>query len=280
MIHIVSGLMTVTLSRGAPHTTAARLVKRVAYLCAARSRLGVGSMHRRQLPDRGPATGGGLRGDVGNFTAASRGRLRDAVWAVRAAVLPPPGARWFRERPAHLVTLTYPAEDDARLRDDPRLPKTHLREWWRRVLRDLCERSVPPWAIWVLALDRNGRPRFHLLVRWSPGGGGYTWLDVRDEVVSSWAQVIAAGRKGPKAGTPPAAVARIELRITEDRLARYLTNAGVPGPSAGQGRWWGILGRDAYAATVAGDRRAGLAKEANHAGGHRSESSSTAPSRR
>ena len=132
----------------------------------------------------------------------------------------------------------------------------------------------------VLALDRNGRPRFHLLVRWSPGGGGYTWLDVRDEVVSSWAQVIAAGRKGPKDGTPPAAVARIELRITEDRLARYLTNAGGPGPSAGQGRWWGILGRDAYAATVAGDRRAGLAKEANHAGGHRSESSSTAPSRR
>ena len=99
--------------------------------------------------------------------------------------------------------------------------------------------SVRPWAIWVLAVEPNGHSRFHLLLRWSPGSGGDTWFDVRDDVAKTWAAVTGGGS------------ARIELRVTDDRLARHVTKAGPTrtAPPTSSGRWWGILGRDAYAAT-------------------------------
>ena len=179
-----------------------------------------------------------------------------------------PGGRWLR--PASFVTITYPAEDLPRHVADPRLHKRHLDAMWKSIAR-----AYPgSWAVWVLEFQRNGNAHFHLLVRWGERSG--TWFDVRRWVAETWSGIIADGREGDEDGEIRAKNQRVgtavDPLITGGALARYVTKAGSKGHPAvpvgvavagelakrsqkhvrieGQGRWWGVLNRAGYQASV------------------------------
>ena len=238
-------------------------------------------------PEDPSGTRGGIRGVVGEYSAASRRRLREALWSVQPALLPrrvgPQGApgrpvRWAY--PASFVTLTYPGTSGWRPDfADARVCKRHLRAWWERVRYRYPDGE--PWALWVLEYQARGAVHFHLLVRWPPARKGDSWKARRAWVSQSWAEVVAGPGREPdpdhvKAGT------RVDMLVTPAALAAYVEKAGskhkpvpvqpavsaghelaksiqkgrqakadgvaVPDEAQGQGRWWGILERRRYTA--------------------------------
>ena len=101
--------------------------------------------------------GGGDRGDISEYSAASKRRLRRSIWAI-------PWPTWVD---CSFVTLTYPA-----VFPDARKAKADLRTWFKRVERRIDKKA---WAIWALELQERGAPHFHLLVRWTPKEGMSDW---------------------------------------------------------------------------------------------------------
>lgn len=85
--------------------------------------------------------GGGARGVVSDFTAASRRRMLRKL------------ARLAPKRVV-FVTLTYPARFP-----DPMVAKQHLRAFFERIRRRFPDAS----GIWRLELQERGAPHFHIL---------------------------------------------------------------------------------------------------------------------
>lgn len=110
-----------------------------------------------------PAVGGGKRGRVVGFSAASRKRLLERLARLRGG----------RGALPLFVTLTYPDIVDCEQ------ARRNLRAWFRRV-----KRRYPGFgAVWRLELQERGAPHFHLLVygvRFLPVG----WIR------STWCEVI------------------------------------------------------------------------------------------
>ena len=136
----------------------------------------------------GEQIGGGKRGEVGGFSAASRRRLLQTM-----ARLAPEQA----EYPLSLITLTYGA-----VFPDAEGAKRHLFTFWKRVRR---------WAegvggVWRLEFQARGAPHFHLIFYgpyvpkeliqgWWGAVIGQHRPFTRVEAVRSWKRAIAYAAK-------------------------------------------------------------------------------------
>jgi len=169
--------------------------------------------------------GGGLRGKVKTFSAASRRRLRDTCHSIRRDALPV------------FVTLTYPGEF-------PRDAGT-----WKRQL-DNFSRSLHRigrgrlGAIWKLEPQRRGAPHFHLLV-W----GVRNLKRFRQWLALSWYRIVGSGDvRHFRAGTQADQI-RSYKGVTS-YCSKYMGKLIDEGEAAAYGwdepgRFWGILHREA-----------------------------------
>lgn len=180
---------------------------------------------RPQLTER-EQVGGGKRGKVTQFTAASRRRMLYTVGKIQRAKLPV------------MVTLTYPSQFPT----EGVIWKNHLRRWWQRLKRRLPLSG----GIWKLEPQKRGAPHFHLLI-W--GVAGVPLHEFMCWVSRSWYQVVGSGDvKHLAAGT------RVEqIRDRRGVLAyatKYLGKVVVPGLDPEEsgwdepGRFWGIKSAD------------------------------------
>ena len=198
-----------------------------------------------------PRGGGGTRGVVSEYTRHSRRRLRETVWDVTPHLVSqrtPAGV----VTPGTFVTLTYPAVFEL----DAHECKGHLKTWWKRLVRA----HSGAWAIWCIERQARGAWHFHLIVRWPapPVRAAGGWAGRLRWVSRTWAEVVAGdGVPDPdhlRAGT------RCDRLVTVASLGKYVSKPGSKAATssparelskrvqkgAGQGRWWGVLGRQAY----------------------------------
>ena len=104
----------------------------------------------------GPRRGGGSRGRVRGFSAASKRRLMRAAAAIEWGKLP----GW-----AAFVTLTYPGEAGAQfIARDGQQARRDLRRFKERLRRHLAKLEAPLRALWKLEFQRRGVVHWHLLV--------------------------------------------------------------------------------------------------------------------
>lgn len=105
-----------------------------------------------------PPGGGGVRGEIQIFSAASRYRLFKTLHKLK-----------FEK--VSFITLTYPSEFPT----DPIIYKAHLKEWRRRFEKMYGKVS----AIWRLEFQARGAPHFHIMYLDCP------WVDIK-EVCWMW----------------------------------------------------------------------------------------------
>lgn len=165
---------------------------------------------------------GGLRGEVGGFSAASRRRLLHWMATVNmsAAGLP------------LFVTLTFPGSwSKSRLDWAPSASKRLLEAWRKRVQR-LWPSS---WMLWRIEPQKRGAPHFHVLI-WAANL-------TNDWVSRSWWEVVGSGEESHlKAGTNLQRVRTVRGSVWY--CAKYV--AKVQDVCDGWeriGRWWGVQGR-------------------------------------
>lgn len=186
--------------------------------------VGGGLLHCKKPVHQQDQVGGGKRGKVSEFSAASRRRMLYLVGKIDRAKLP------------IMVTLTYPAEWPVKSSDW----KRHLKNWWHRL-----KRKVPGvGAIWKLEPQKRGAPHYHLLI-WGlegvPLGELIAWVS------RSWYQVVGSGdERHLWAGT------RVEPIRSRQGVLRYATKylgkineAGAEGWDE-PGRFWGGQGSGKY----------------------------------
>lgn len=161
--------------------------------------------------------GGGRRGNVQQFTKASRRRLLRRVGSLERAVLP------------LFVTLTYPAEWP----ENPREWKRHLKAFFKRLRRRYCRSS----AIWKLEFQVRGAPHFHLLLY----GIGGDITEFREWLSRAWYEVCATGDiLHLRAGTNAQEIR--SHRGVMNYASKYL---GKPEDyQEGVGRYWGVFGAE------------------------------------
>lgn len=169
----------------------------------------------------GVCVGGGERGRVQGFSAASRRRLMASLGSqdhTQVAV-------------GSLVTLTYPGEWPG----DPARWKRDLDAWLKRLAR----KHPMSWCWWKLEPQKRGAPHYHLLVF----GAGR--LD-REFVSRSWFEVVASGdERHLQAGTNVQTMA--SQRAVMCYAAKYCCKPVDPAAAAvwnHPGRWWGVQGRE------------------------------------
>jgi hypothetical protein len=130
--------------------------------------------------------GGGTRGDVTEFTWASRRRLLKLIGSVSWAVV---GEKWF-------VTLSYP--DD--FPTDCRVAKAHLKAFRKAFERAYGRSAV---AVWKMEFQGRGAVHFHLLIP-KPDRGVYAWTlqfpglgdplaEFRQWCAETWFRVVGSG---------------------------------------------------------------------------------------
>ena len=178
--------------------------------------------------------GGGLRGEISQYTNASRQRFKQKVWAVQPALMPQRVVGNVYRYPASMITLTYPGgqgwEKEYR---KPEECKRHLRTWWDRVRR----KYPGAWAFWVMELQTreahdNLSPawHFHLLMVWpSPNTAPLrrtVWKERLSWISESWAQVVA-GRGCKPDHDHEGAGTNVKVVKTPDDLLGYLAKGGT-----------------------------------------------------
>jgi len=164
-----------------------------------------------------PAPEGGVRGEVGVFTRASRRRLLDLVSRLDAR----------RCKQGLFVTLTWPGSWTAEKGGDSRVWKRHLDVFLHRLrrLHPAC------WGIWRLEPQRRGAPHYHLLL-W---GAEIT----REWLSRAWWEVVGSGEETHlRAGTQVQVMRshRGALAYASKYLAKLPADVGWQRP----GRWWGV----------------------------------------
>jgi hypothetical protein len=193
----------------------------------------------------GPATGGGKRGAIRGFSAASRKRLLEKL--ARLEVQPIDGHRHC----ATMITLTYPGHCSVEIDQatgaidsdtdlpSPQQAKADLRAFLERIRRRWPDVS----AIWRFQMDSSGNrpyhPHFHIIFF------GLPYID-KLMVRQWWSEII--GRPSP--------ITRIESirswRGVMSYAARYVSAATAAGVldylaylhgSSVTGRVWGVFNR-------------------------------------
>lgn len=178
-----------------------------------------GSVAQNRLREAsgGRPGGGGLRGEIVEFSRASRRRLLTLLNSINKNEI---------KRPL-FVTLTYPASWP----ESPREWKKHLERFRSRIVRRYGKFPV----IWRLEYQRRGAPHFHLLM--------FAPLDLGELipfVARSWAESVASGDdKHLVAGTRCEIVA--SWRGVNSYAAKYMGKLEQlqPGQES-PGRFWGV----------------------------------------
>jgi hypothetical protein len=163
----------------------------------------------------GSAVGGGVRGVVQGFSAASRRRLLDLVNSInRGGSLP------------LFVTLTYPAVWSG----DWQVWKRDLRAFGLRVRRAFPGASM----VWRMDFQVRGAPHFHLLVFGVP-------LLPKQWVSRVWFEIVGSG--DPRHLLAGTQVARVRSwGGVVSYVAKYMGKEAFDKRAAG--RVWGVMGRD------------------------------------
>ncbi len=167
----------------------------------------------KQTPTR---AGGGLRGDITEFSRASRRRLLTVLNSIdrEAATMPV------------LITLTYPRSWP----EDPQTWKHHLKAFRKRLQRKYGDFA----ALWRLEFQKRGAPHFHLLCFID----SYELANLREECSVDWFEVC--GEIHPdhlKAGV------RVEVPRSWrgiNYLAKYMAKLETLLPGCRPGRLWGV----------------------------------------
>lgn len=169
-----------------------------------------------ERPSAPGSTTGGTRGNVKEFSAASRRRLMQKF------------ARLAPSR-ATFVTLTYPATYP-----EVRRAKEHLRAFLERIRRLHPESS----AIWRLEFQARGAPHFHIVFYNLP----YLPFHVLRKM---WREVIGHSET-------EALFVNIKLCTSKREIANYVSKYVAKVSSLFNkdayphvGRWWGVFNKDA-----------------------------------
>lgn len=181
---------------------------------------------------KGERKGGGLRGTIGGWSAASRRRLLKTVEAIA----------WGAQQGRPLfVTLTYPGEAGAAfVPTDWQVAKRHLELFRKRWARKWGSSL----GVWKLEFQRRGVPHFHLVLlvdRETRVG------DVRRWVRVAWWDIV--GSRDPAhlmAGT------QVDRAASSGGFGAYFAGYArrkskeyqheLPEGWGGAGRWWGLWG--------------------------------------
>lgn len=172
---------------------------------------------------RGHLSGGGVRGRVQGFSAASRRRLLRRMASVN---------RYAARRLPAWVTLTYPDEYPT----DWRVHKAHLRALLKRLWRKYGDHAV----VWRLEWQRRGAPHYHLVL-WD--------MKVTREfqlfLSEAWYQVVGSGDKQHLAAGTNARQADSWRGLTA-YLSKYLAKVSSEADDLTkcEGRIWGVEKRD------------------------------------
>lgn len=156
--------------------------------------------------------GGGIRGDIKEFSKGSRKRLLHTVGKISRSALP------------LFITLTYPESWP----DSGEVWKAHLKAFWKRIKRRYPRAA----CIWKLEAQKRGAPHYHLLTWGIPYESMYI-------ISRLWYEVVGSGDdKHLKAGT--------NVQIVRDVKGTLLYAAKYLGKIEGQkwskpGRFWGVL---------------------------------------
>ncbi len=216
-----------------------------AHICTLTAYRGANYVNLRPLDGPGYSNGGGgPRGDIREFSWASRGRLMTLTNTINRGKI---GVPYF-------ITLTYPSSWPPSART------------WKAHLRALRERMIRRYgrfpAIWRLEFQKRGAPHFHLLA-WAEIPASVVDPDIKEAFLSGrltkekallrqlqldistwWYEVVGSGDpRHLSAGT------RCELprswRAVNFYVSKYVAKpeklqAGVESP----GRFWGLWYRD------------------------------------
>lgn len=192
-----------------------------AHICTVTSYRGGSYSELRPPPGRGRPGGGGPRGQITDFSKASRRRLLRLVNQIDKG----------RTAKPLFLTLTYPAAWPK----DPRVWKNHLKAFRERMRRKYGK--FP--AIWRLEFQKRGAPHFHLLI--------FAEMDLNRLYLflsRAWYEVVGSGDdKHLLAGTQAARVK--SWRGVKSYAAKYMgkleqLQEGVQLT----GRFWGTWYRD------------------------------------
>jgi hypothetical protein len=183
------------------------------------SSVGFGGLH----PQSRANAGGGVRGAVTGFSAASRRRLLRKLAAVN---------KLAARRTPLFLTLTYPGEWNA----DPAVWKRNL----RALLKRITARYGPHAVLWRMEFQKRGAPHFHLLVWDLQDFSGFpAWLS------HAWYEVVGSGdERHLRAGTG------VEKARTWAGASAYLSkyvaklDPNEPAPPEHAGRVWGVEHRE------------------------------------
>jgi hypothetical protein len=161
------------------------------------------------------------RGDITEFSARSRQRLRCKIASICRKELP------------YFLTLTYPAEWIW----DADLWKRHLKIFSQRFIR----RFPTAGFVWKLEFQRRGAPHFHPFVWGIPETEG--WREIIDFVSEAWFEVVGSGdQKHFIAGT------RVEKLRSATAAIRYVSGYASKSDQTlvGKkvGRYWGVVAKE------------------------------------
>jgi hypothetical protein len=197
--------------------------------------------------------GGGLRGDINDFSADSRRRLQRKLATINE----------FETDLPDFLTLTYPGEYSV----DWREWKRHLHNFNKALVR----RWPQIWGLWRMEFQERGAPHFHFLLWDGPRVVGIQAFNTKtrkmqtvvdrmnehnravfDWMSESWFRIVGSGdRRHLAAGT------RIEPIQTwngvqfyaSKYLAKLPEGGFVPSEYEGTGRFWGVLGKSRWKST-------------------------------
>lgn len=181
----------------------------VLYRGGAQVRVAKPKKHQKQY-------GGGKRGQIKEFSKASRRRLLQMLTQTQKSAKP------------IFITLTYPGEYP----QDPKLWKQHLEKF----VKNLLYRYPDLGAVWKLEPQRRGAPHYHLLV-WGPN-----YNDLKACVSLLWFRAVDSGDlRHLRAGTQ---VSRIRswrgvMAYAGKYLGKVVDTCGWDSP----GRFWGVISR-------------------------------------
>lgn len=194
-----------------------------------------------------PVQGGGLRGEITEFSEASRSRLAARAWALTA----------HGHKPQAMLTLTAPANwervyictEDGEPLGGGRLLKLHLEKFRKRLDRFLSAANVGRWsALWFLEFQRRGAPHVHLLL-YGCKVPPQLLRSLRSWCGPAWSEIVGnpsdhEKRKHERAGT------RVEFMKAEHfgyavKYANKTEQKEVPTYFRDVGRFWGCWNYEA-----------------------------------
>ena len=170
----------------------------------------------------------GIRGNIGDFSQASRRRLIGRMCEISRENLP------------HFLTLTY----GAKYPESSKVWKSHLKRFGQRLKRKFPKMG----AIWKLEPQKRGAPHFHLLV-WGLGG----WeMEILQIVAEIWHNIAGYGdikhlqfHLGLLRDSKPCLSRCKNWKQVMGYVSKYLAKTIEKNEDwENPGRFWGVLHKD------------------------------------